>query len=68
LSTRYKSTQEQGALPQSVTQRQIFDAIEALDTLLKKRREEADKEFKKATTAARIDINEKKNALRRKGV
>jgi hypothetical protein len=42
-------------------------AIEALDTLLKKRREEADKEFKKATTAARIDIN-KKNALRRKGI
>jgi hypothetical protein len=42
-------------------------AIEALDTLLKKRREEANKEFKKATTAVRIDIN-KKNALRRKGV
>jgi hypothetical protein len=43
-------------------------AIEALDTLLKKRQEEADKEFKKATTAARIDINKKKNALRRKGI
>jgi hypothetical protein len=44
-------------------------AIEALDTLLKKRQEEAaDKEFKKATTAARIDINKKKNALRRKEV
>jgi hypothetical protein len=41
--------------------------IKALDTLLKKRGEEADKEFKKATTAARIDINKKKNALRRKG-
>jgi hypothetical protein len=41
--------------------------IEALDTLLKKRQEKADKEFKKITTAARIDIN-KKNALRRKGV
>jgi (p)ppGpp synthase/HD superfamily hydrolase len=43
-------------------------AIEALDTLLKKRREEANKEFKKVTTAVRIDINQKKNALRRKGV
>jgi hypothetical protein len=43
-------------------------AIEALDTLLKKRREEADKEFKKAITAARIDINKKKNVLRRKRV
>jgi hypothetical protein len=41
-------------------------AIEALDTLLKKRQEKADKEFKKATTAARIDVN-KKNALKRKG-
>jgi hypothetical protein len=41
--------------------------IKALDTLLKKRREEANKEFKKATTAARIDINKKKNVLRRKG-
>jgi hypothetical protein len=38
--------------------------IEALDTLLKKRREEADKGFKKVTMAARIDINKKKNALR----
>jgi hypothetical protein len=43
-------------------------AIKALNTLLKKRWEEADKEFKKATTAARIDINKKKNVLRRKGV
>jgi hypothetical protein len=43
-------------------------AIEALDTLLKKRREEANKEFQKVTTAVRIDINKKKNALRRKGV
>jgi hypothetical protein len=43
-------------------------AIKALNTLLKKRRKEADKEFKKATTAARIDINKKKNALRRKGI
>jgi hypothetical protein len=42
--------------------------IEALDTLLKKRREKADKEFKKATMATRIDINKKKNALRRKGI
>jgi hypothetical protein len=43
-------------------------AIEALDMLLKKRREEADKEFKKVTTAARIDINKKKNVLRRKRI
>jgi hypothetical protein len=43
-------------------------AIEALNTLLKKRREEVNKEFKKTTTAARIDINKKKNALRRKEV
>jgi hypothetical protein len=42
-------------------------AIKALDTLLKKCQGKANKEFKKATTAARIDIN-KKNALRRKGV
>jgi hypothetical protein len=43
-------------------------AIKALNTLLKKRQEEANKEFKKATTAARIDINKKKNTLRRKGI
>jgi hypothetical protein len=43
-------------------------AIEALNTLLKKRWEEANKEFKKATTAARIDINKKKNALRKKRI
>jgi hypothetical protein len=43
-------------------------AIKALDTLLKKRREEANKEFKKATTAVRIDINKKKNALRKKKI
>jgi hypothetical protein len=36
--------------------------------LTKKRQEEANKEFKKAITAARIDINKKKNVLRRKGV
>jgi hypothetical protein len=42
-------------------------AIEAFDTLLKKRQEKADKEFKKTTTAARIDVNKKKNALKRKG-
>jgi hypothetical protein len=43
-------------------------AIEALNTLLKKRWEEADKEFKKATTAIRININKKKNTLRRKRI
>jgi hypothetical protein len=43
-------------------------AIKALNTLLKKRQEKADKEFKKATTAVRIDINKKKNALRRKRI
>jgi hypothetical protein len=43
-------------------------AIKALDTLLKKRREKADKEFKKAITAVRININKKKNALRRKRI
>jgi hypothetical protein len=43
-------------------------AIEALNTLLKKRQEKAEKEFKKATTAARIDVNKNKNALRRNGV
>jgi hypothetical protein len=42
--------------------------IKALDTLLKKRWKKADKEFKKVTTAVRIDINKKKNALRRKRI
>jgi hypothetical protein len=42
--------------------------IKAFDTLLKKRWEKADKEFKKAITAVRIDINKKKNVRRRKGV
>jgi hypothetical protein len=42
--------------------------IKAFDTLLKKRQEKTDKEFKKATTATRIDINKKKNALRKKEV
>jgi hypothetical protein len=42
--------------------------IKALNTLLKKLREKADKEFKKAITAVRIDINKKKNVLRRKRV
>jgi hypothetical protein len=43
-------------------------AIEALDTLLKKRHEKADENCKKVIIVARIDINKKKNALRRKGV
>jgi hypothetical protein len=43
-------------------------AIKALNTLLKKRQEKTDKEFKKTTTAARININKKKNTLRRKGI
>jgi hypothetical protein len=42
--------------------------IKALNTLLKKRWEKANKEFKKATTAVRIDINKKKNTLKRKGI
>jgi hypothetical protein len=42
--------------------------IKALNTLLKKRQEEANKEFKKATTVVTININKKKNVLRRKGV
>jgi hypothetical protein len=42
--------------------------IKAFNTLLKKRREKANKEFKKATTAAKINIKKKKNTLKRKGI
>jgi hypothetical protein len=41
--------------------------IKAFNILLKKRKEEANKEFKKVTTATKIDIN-KKNVLRKKEV
>jgi hypothetical protein len=41
---------------------------EALDTLLKKRQKKADEDCKKVIMVARIDINKKKNVLRRKGV
>jgi hypothetical protein len=41
-------------------------AIKALNTLLKKRQKKAKKEFKKAIITARIDVNKKKNALKKK--
>jgi hypothetical protein len=52
----------------SLNQGKSLTAIEALDSIIKKEREEADEELRKVSREARIDLNKKKNALRKRGV
>jgi hypothetical protein len=51
-----------------LNQGKSLTAIEALDSIIKKEREEADEELRKVSREARIDLNKKKNALRKRGV
>jgi phage FluMu protein Com len=51
----------------SLNQGKSLTAIKALDSI-KKKREEANEELRKVSREARIDLNKKKNALRKRGV